>query len=240
MTDNNHKILYIMRHIDVGGHIDIPYKKIGVTGKGNADLTARLRQLSNTKSPIQVQCIKAWEFENATEIESAFHSILKNERSEGEWFYDKEDDLLDRISPIIELLNGISIAIDGGQDLFTKTILKEEEKKKNEVAEKLIGELASKIRHSMRSSIRNAGPTFFSDKTELTYYINMRKSGLHNLDFGRTRDKLDKLLSFLKESGFDTEIHDRGYPMIFSINTDTIAEIINDLENRFISYVAST
>ena len=123
MSESNHTILYIMRHIDVGGHVDIPYKKIGITGKGNADLTSRLRQLSGTKSPIQVQCIKAWEFENAAEIEKAFHSILRNDRLTGEWFYDKEDDLVERIGPTIELLNGKPIIVEGDEDLFTQTVL---------------------------------------------------------------------------------------------------------------------
>ena len=27
-------IIYVMRHIDIGGHIDIPYKKVGITGAG--------------------------------------------------------------------------------------------------------------------------------------------------------------------------------------------------------------
>ena len=37
--NNQHTIVYIMRHIDIGGHIDIPYKKVGITGAGNATLT---------------------------------------------------------------------------------------------------------------------------------------------------------------------------------------------------------
>ena len=35
-------ILYVMRHIDIGGHIEIPYKKVGITGAGNATLDSRL------------------------------------------------------------------------------------------------------------------------------------------------------------------------------------------------------
>jgi hypothetical protein len=62
MPANTHTILYIMRHIDIGGHIDIPYKKIEITGSGNADLSTRLKQISNTKSPIQAQCIAAWRY----------------------------------------------------------------------------------------------------------------------------------------------------------------------------------
>jgi len=49
-------IIYVMRHIDIGGHIEIPYKKVGITGAGNATLSSRLQQISNTKSPIKAQC----------------------------------------------------------------------------------------------------------------------------------------------------------------------------------------
>ena len=233
MNDRNHTILYLMRHIDIAGHVDIPYKKIGITGKGSADLTTRLRQLSNTKSPIQVLCIKAWEFENAAEVEDALHAVLKNDRVEGEWFYDKEDDLVDRILPIVSLLKGKPISIEGEEDLYTQTVLKKEEQKKNVDAERVLGELAGKIRHSLRSSIRVSGPTFFSDKTELTYYVSIRKSGLHNLDFGRSKDKFEELIAFLSDNNYEAEKHDRGYAMMLGLTTDIIAEVINSIEDRF-------
>lgn len=52
-------ILYVMRHIDIGGHIEVPYKKVGITGAGSATLDSRLQQISNTKSPIKAQCVAA-------------------------------------------------------------------------------------------------------------------------------------------------------------------------------------
>jgi len=50
--DSAHIIICVMRHVDIGGHIENPYKKIGITGGGNATLTSRLSQISNTKSLI--------------------------------------------------------------------------------------------------------------------------------------------------------------------------------------------
>jgi hypothetical protein len=90
-------IIYVMRHIDIGGHIDIPYKKVGITGEGNATLTSRLQQISNTKSPIKAQCVAAWQYDNARALETALHSLLEDSRVEGEWFLDKDDTLVERM-----------------------------------------------------------------------------------------------------------------------------------------------
>jgi len=91
---NQQSIIHIMRHIDIGGNVDIPYKKVGVTGAGNTTITSRLQQISNTKSPIKAQCVAAWTHDNAQEIESALHNLLDDSRIEGEWFLDKDDTLV--------------------------------------------------------------------------------------------------------------------------------------------------
>mgnify|MGYP001768532859 FL=1 len=233
MSDNSHTVLYIMRHIDIGGHLDIPYKKIGITGAGNADLSTRLKQISNTKSPIQAQCIAAWECGDVEKVENALHAILVNERVEGEWFYDKDDNLVDRLTPILNLLDAKKIEIKDDADLYTKSVLKNEENGRKANATTILGELASKITSSVKSSIRNAGPTFFSNKTGLTYYINVRKSGFHNLEFGRSKDKFEELEIFLKNIGFEVEKHERGYAMVNGLSIDSISDIINKIENGF-------
>lgn len=233
MPANSHTVLYIMRHIDIGGHIDIPYKKIGITGSGNADLSTRLKQISNTKSPIQAQCIAAWECDDVEKIETALHSILSNERVEGEWFYDKDDNLLERIKPILELLKARMIEIKDDADLYTKSVLENEENGRKAAAMRILGELNLKIKTPMESSVRNAGPTVFSSKTGLTYYINMRKSGMHNLEFGRSKDKYENLEIYMKSIGFEIEKHEKGYAMINGQSVDSIAEIINKIEDEF-------
>lgn len=233
MKDSEHTIVYIMRHIDIGGHIDIPYKKIGITGKGNADLSTRLKQISNTKSPIQAQCIAAWEITNAKKVENALHTVLVNERVEGEWFYDKDDNIIERIEPIMELINAKRIKIKDDSDLYTKTVLQKEENTRKALSITVLGEISQKLNKPLESSVRTVGPTFFSDRTGLTYYINVRKSGLHNLEFGRSKDKYEKLDKFLNGLGFDIEKHDLGYAMINGLNIEIIVEIINSIEEKF-------
>jgi hypothetical protein len=95
-----HTIIYVMRHIDIGGHIEIPYKKVGITGAGNATLSSRLQQISNTKSPIKAQCIAAWEHRDARAVESALHMLMEDSRIEGEWILDKEDALVQNMGQI--------------------------------------------------------------------------------------------------------------------------------------------
>ena len=222
-----------MRHIDIGGHIDIPYKKVGITGLGNATLSSRLQQISNTKSPIKAQCIAAWEHTDAKSVESAMHLLLDDNRVEGEWFYDKEDTLVERMQPMMELLGASEIEIEGADDSYTKNILKKESDSKSASNQSLLGEISELLDEPLRTSIRKGGPTFFSDKTKLTYYIGYRKSGNHNVSFGRSKEIFDQLSAFLEEKGFDVEQHARGHAIIMGHSAETLAELINTTESEF-------
>jgi len=235
MKDSTHTILYVMRHIDIGGHIDIPYKKIGITGAGNATLSTRLQQISNTKSPIKAQCIAAWKFKGAKELERALHSILSNDRVEGEWFFDTNDDIISRMQPLLELLKAEEIGIVDDADSYTKTVLKKENASRSQYSKIVLGEILEKLDESvsLRSSIRKSGPTFFSDKTNLTYYVNVIKSGDHNLSFGRSKGIYQELESFLQEQGFDVDQHNRGHAMIHGITSEVIADLISETETNF-------
>ena len=231
--NNQHTIIYVMRHIDIGGYIEIPYKKVGITGSGNATLTSRLQQISNTKSPIKAQCIAAWEHHDAKAIENAMHLLLEDNRVEGEWFYDKEDTLVERMHPIMELLGATEITIEGAEDSYTKNILKRESDSKSTLNKVLLGEVSELLKEPLRTSIRIAGPTFFSDKTNLTYYIGYRKSGNHNVSIGRSKDVYDELSHFLEENGYDVEQHTRGHAVIIGIATEMLADLINTIEEEF-------
>ncbi len=233
MEDDSSAILYIMRHIDIGGHIDIPYKKIGITGTGSATLSSRLQQISNTKSPIKAQCLAAWKFKDAKKLEYALHNVLSQDRVEGEWFYDKDDDLVERITPLLELLEARKIEIANDSDSYTKEIIQKENDSKTKFCQMILGEIAGQLEVSLRSSVRTSGPTFFSDKTDLTYYINARKSGNHNIDFGRSKGQSQELKDFLQKLGFEVEQHERDYAMVYGLSSDIIAEIINNLEENF-------
>lgn len=230
---NQQTIVYVMRHIDIGGYIDIPYKKVGITGAGNATLTSRLQQISNTRSPIKAQCIAAWEHDDAKAIENAIHLLLEDSRVEGEWFIDKDDTLVERMQPIMALLGSKEITIEGGEDVYTKNVLKKESESKALSNKTLLGEISEQLNEALRTSIRKAGPTFFSDKTELTYYISYRKSGKHNLYIGRSKEAYDVLSIFLDSKGYDVEQDARGQAMLMGLPLQSIADLINAVEADF-------
>lgn len=231
--NSKHTIVYVMRHIDIGGYIDIPYKKVGITGSGNATLTSRLQQISSTKSPIKAQCIAAWEHHDAKSVEKALHLLLEDNRIEGEWFLDKDDTLVERMQPIMELLGSKEIIIEGGEDSYTRNVLKKESESKSLSNQALLGEISELLNDPLRTSIRKAGPTFFSDKTNLTYYIGYRKSGNHILHVGRSKEVYDELSSFLDEKGYDVEQHTRGHAVIVGLTPSLLSELINIVESEF-------
>jgi len=232
--NNQHTVVYVMRHIDIGGNIEIPYKKVGITGAGNATLSSRLQQISNTKSPIQAQCIAAWEHDDAKAVESALHLLLEDSRVEGEWFLDKEDTLVERMQPIMELLGSKEIVIEGGEDSYTKNILKKETDSKSLSDKILLSEITQLLNKPLRSSIRKQGPTLFSDITNLTYYINSRKSGNHKLAIGRSKGSFNELKLFLEKNGYeDVEQGSKGNVMLLNLPTEILAEVINVIESDF-------
>ncbi|WNO11646.1 GIY-YIG nuclease family protein [Teredinibacter sp. KSP-S5-2] len=236
MSNNQQTIVYIMRHIDSGGYIEeIPYKKIGITGAGNATLTSRLQQISNTKSPIKAQCIAAWSHTNARDIENALHLLLDDIRIEGEWFLDKDDTLVERMQPVMDLLGAKEIEIESASDSYTKQILQKEGNIKQELNRALLGEITELLTASLRTSIRKAGVTLFSDKTHLTYYIGRRKSGNHNLSIGRSANIYDEISTFLETAGYDVDQSAKGSARIMGVTTEVIAEIVNKLESDFSS-----
>tara|TARA_R110001599_G_C12222386_1_gene657417 strand:+ start:1107 stop:1814 length:708 start_codon:yes stop_codon:yes gene_type:complete len=229
-------IIYVMRHIDAGGHIDIPYKKVGITGAGNANLTSRLQQISNTKSPIKAQCIAAWTHDSAREIENAVHALLEDSRVEGEWFLDKDDTLVDRMEPIMKLLGAVTIAIAGTDDNYTKNVLQKENASKSLSNKTLLGEISELLKEPLRTSVRIGGPTFFSDKTKLTYYVGYRKSGNHRLAIGRSERVYNKLRKFLVERDYDVEQHTKGHAILKGLPYVQIAELVNTVEKDFTKY----
>jgi len=229
-------IIYVMRHIDIGGNVDIPYKKVGVTGSGNATLSSRLQQISSTKSPIKAQCIAAWEHGDARAVENALHMLLDDSRIEGEWFLDKDDSLVERMQPIMSLIGARELPIEQSDDPYTKSVLQKEVEEKQKSDHILLGEISDLLERPLRSSSRLAGPTFFSDEKQLTYYVNARKSGKHHLSIGRSRDVYDDIKEFLEGHGFDVEQGRKGGAKIISITTETVASIIDLIERDFVPF----
>tara|TARA_R110002110_G_scaffold415748_1_gene654855 strand:- start:96716 stop:97423 length:708 start_codon:yes stop_codon:yes gene_type:complete len=228
-----HTIIYVMRHIDSGGHIEIPYKKVGITGAGNATLNSRLQQISSTKSPIKAQCIAAWEHEDARAVENALHMLMEDSRIEGEWFLDKEDTLVERMQPVMALIGAKEVAIEQSNDAYTLSVIKKEAEAQKHTDHILLGEISELLVKTLRSSSRLAGPTFFSDDKELTYYVNARKSGRHHLSIGRSRGVYEDIKEFLESHGFDVEQGRLGGARVMAISTETVANIINLIEREF-------
>jgi len=222
-----------MRHIDIGGHIEIPYKKVGITGAGNATLSSRLQQISNTKSPIKAQCIAAWEHEDARAVENALHMLMEDSRVEGEWFLDKEDTLVERMYPIMELVGAKELAIEQSDDAYTQSILKKETEEKQKSDHILLATISEFLESPLKSSSRKTGPTFFSTEKELTYYVNARKSGNHHLHVGRSKDQFSRLEEFLAGHEYDVEKSRKGDVIVMSITNEIIAEVINLIERDY-------
>ncbi|UTF60680.1 GIY-YIG nuclease family protein [Gilvimarinus sp. DA14] len=227
-------IIYVMRHIDIGGNVDIPYKKVGVTGAGNATLSSRLQQISNTKSPIKAQCIAAWEHSDARAVETALHMLLDDSRIEGEWFVDRDDSLVERMHPIMNLIGAREVPIEQSNDPYTKSVMQKEVESKQKTDHILLGEILDFLSKPLRSSSRIAGPTFFSDEKQLTYYVNARKSGKHHLSIGRSKDVYEDIKEFLENHGFDVEQGKKGGAKVLSISTVTVASIIDLIEHEFV------
>lgn len=227
-------IIYVVRHIDIGGNVDIPYKKVGITGEGNATLTSRLQQISNTKSPIKAQCIVAWEHTDARAVENVLHMLLDDSRVEGEWFLDKDDSLVERMQPIMSLIGAREVRIEQSNDPYTKSVMQKEVENKQKSDHILLGEISDFLAKPLRSSSRIAGPTFFSDDKQLTYYVNARKSGKHHLSIGRSKDVYEDIKEFLESHGFDVEQGKKGGAKVMSISTETVASIIDLIEREFV------
>ena len=226
-------VIYIMRHIDIGGNIEIPYKKIGITGGGCATLDSRLREISNTKSPIKAQYVAAWEHENAKKIENALHTIMEDSRVEGEWFLDKENRFLNKIEPIMELIGAKNIEIEKSLDTYSQTILKKESEQKQEYDNILLGKISKLLDQQLQYNSKSNGPTFFSSNKDLTYVIESRKSGEHQFTVARCRDFYNKMKEFLEFKGYDVSETRNGNAKIFCVTNEEIAKLINEIESEF-------
>ena len=97
----------------------------------------------------------------------------------------------------------------------------------------LQSEISELLENPLRSSLRVSGPTFFSDTTNLTYYIVFRKSGSHNLLIGRSKNVYGELKEFLESYEYDVDQHSHGHARILGITSEQIVETINLIEASF-------
>jgi len=91
--------IYIKQFSDVNGYELPNYKKIGIA----KDVEERRKQLSGTKAPIFVETVCAWDFpeNNARAVEQAIHGLLSNKRTDGEWFHDDDNSIVESIGNLM-------------------------------------------------------------------------------------------------------------------------------------------
>ena len=105
--------------IDESGNYVTLEKKIGKT----INLEDREYSLNRTKSQIGYTFLKAWKTDNQTDkVELAIHDILSNVRSEGEWFQDDDDTLVDRISGFMNRMGFPEVSLDNATEELATAI----------------------------------------------------------------------------------------------------------------------
>ena len=98
--------LYVGIHYDIFENRDLGMmkdKKIGIT-KNPKD---REISLNSTKSPIGYMFIKLYECEGedtANQIESIFHRLLNDRNTNGEWFKDEDESIVESVSYVMNNL----------------------------------------------------------------------------------------------------------------------------------------
>jgi len=99
----NKGYVYIGEHYDISGRpLSITDKKIGLT----VNPEQRESSLSRTKSPILYRHIKIYEVDDMYKVEKLLHAILSSRNTNGEWFEDNDDSLVNDFSTFIEVYGG--------------------------------------------------------------------------------------------------------------------------------------
>ncbi len=232
--DNKQNIVYVMQYVDAEDNIDIPYKKIGITSDTN--LKNRVRDIGDgTKSPIKAQYVCTWSHNEAQKIEITLHAVLasiEKHKKYGEWFLDKDDEVVDIIKPIMELV-GAKKVNEEDHDKTMISIL-------NKRNEKLLKEIKDLLHHSLQNlkvAIKpQDGPTIFGE--QFTFSVHYRKSGSHSLYFYIGQNNLfEPLEDFLCEKDIMCTKSGGDYRVVLRQSVQQIADIINYTEAKFEAYL---
>ena len=104
--------LYVGCYYDVNNRpIGIKDKKIGITKNPKE----RENSLNSTKGPIGYMFIKLYEFDGSDEssfVEDIFHTTLSDRNTNGEWFNDEDDFILDCVEEVISKLRKLGVDIN--------------------------------------------------------------------------------------------------------------------------------
>ncbi|SNB46292.1 GIY-YIG nuclease family protein [Geobacter sp. DSM 9736] len=160
--------IYIKKFSDVNGY-DLPsYKKIGFA----KDVEERRKQLSGTKSPIFVETICAWELpdDNARAVEQAIHGLLLNKRTDGEWFIDEENSIVDAISRLMSAFKMKQVDISGYEE---KEMVIKRNNNLSEIMEDYLLRIKAECKIDFQYKCNAVEITMLSAPN--TFYLQMRK-----------------------------------------------------------------
>lgn len=122
-------------------------KKIGKT----IDINQRETSLNRTKSPIGYTMLRAWNTgENTDKVEKGLHAVFDDVRSEGEWFEDPQDTLIDRVSAYMEIHGYEDVPLSEDDEIISDAITRQNKNTKWSNWNNLIGK------------------TFYARKVEIT------------------------------------------------------------------------
>ena len=101
--------IYIGEHYDITGReLNITDKKIGLT----INPEQRESNWSKTKSPILYRHIKVYEVDDMYKVEKMLHSILSSRNTNGEWFEDEDDTLVNDFTSFMDVYGGTMYQFD--------------------------------------------------------------------------------------------------------------------------------
>jgi len=97
--------VYIGEHYDILGRpLGLTDKKIGLT----KDPISRQSNWSKTKSPILYRHIEVFKVDDMNRVEKLIHAILNSRNTNGEWFEDEDDTLVNDFCNFMEVYGGQS------------------------------------------------------------------------------------------------------------------------------------
>lgn len=165
---------------------------------------------------------------------------MSNEREIGEWFYDCNDDLIDRLEPLLKLLGAEKIDLKAVEDPVTK--YSESRKAANDDFKKAVLDGILKKIHGFRenemeyevtkNTITRKSAVNIEAASPLVYLLAFMKSGSHTLYIQKAKEIYSELHKILKKSGFEAVLLSGGAVVVRNVSGEEIAYIINVLDER--------
>ena len=199
---SNHNTLYIAEPIfsetlqKYGKEISFPpIKKIGIT---TDHPQRREKELLGTSSPVKVSIVKAWEVENARNIETMLHSILDNSRLEGEYFWDGNDTLIDAVTDFLSTYHSEAKEIQINENKDVKAASDAMHKKN---AERLYEELVPWLEEKkLKYTIGKNGKGLYFHINDYRLTIGGRTGGRYTLTIWSKKKTTEEALNDFENS----------------------------------------